>query len=117
MNTMGKILVIINFLFALVIGGFMVIDFARRTNWKAAFDNADAQLRIARNNTDTLAESNRKSLTEIAKLTAELANHEKKTLALLAEKDKLVTAEKAGRSVSEQKANQLLAQLADAMQG
>jgi hypothetical protein len=113
MNTMGKILVFINFLFALVIGGFMVIDFARRTNWKAAFDNADSQLRIARNNTDVLADANRKSLNEIARLTAELANHEGKTQARLSEKEKQIIAEKNARSQAEQASNKLLAQYND----
>ncbi len=37
MNTVGKILVILNFVFALVVGGFLAIDFATRTNWHKAY--------------------------------------------------------------------------------
>ncbi|MBI3410765.1 MAG: hypothetical protein HY040_20710 [Planctomycetes bacterium] len=38
MNTVGKILVILNLVFALITGGFLVIDFATRTNWKNSYD-------------------------------------------------------------------------------
>jgi hypothetical protein len=48
MNTIGKILVILNLIFALVIGGFLVIDFATRTNWKTAFEQAKRELDIAK---------------------------------------------------------------------
>jgi hypothetical protein len=44
MNTIGKILVILNFIFALVVGGFLVIDFATRTNWKTAYDNLKREM-------------------------------------------------------------------------
>jgi hypothetical protein len=115
MNTMGKILVFVNFFFALVIGGFMVIDFARRTNWRAAFDNANAQLRIAHNNTETLAESNRKVLAEVNKLSAALANQERKAKAEADDLRNKLAAEKNSRSVSEQNSNKLLAQYNDAV--
>lgn len=38
MNTVGKILVILNLVFALITGGFLVIDFATRTNWKNSYE-------------------------------------------------------------------------------
>jgi len=114
MNTMGKILVIINFLFALVIGGFMVIDFARRTNWKAAYENAESQLRIAHNNTDTLAESNRKQLADINKLTAALNSQEKKAKAREDDLSKRILAEQGEKSKAEQMNNLLKLQLDDA---
>lgn len=44
MNIIGKILVILNFIFALVVGGFLVIDFATRTNWKTAYDNLKREM-------------------------------------------------------------------------
>jgi hypothetical protein len=34
MNTVGKVLVILNFLFAVVVGAFLIVDFAARTDWK-----------------------------------------------------------------------------------
>lgn len=52
MNTIGKILVILNLIFALVVGGFLVIDFATRTNWKVAYDKMKNEMEIARLNTD-----------------------------------------------------------------
>jgi chromosome segregation ATPase len=47
MNIVGKILVILNLLFALVVGGFLIIDVARRTNWKNEIENRDRDLRSA----------------------------------------------------------------------
>jgi hypothetical protein len=46
MNTIGKILVILNFVFALVVGGFLVIDLATRTNWKTAYDNLKREMDV-----------------------------------------------------------------------
>ncbi|MBM3993399.1 MAG: hypothetical protein FJ303_04505 [Planctomycetes bacterium] len=37
MNTVGKILVILNFIFAMAVGGFLVFDFALRTQWKERY--------------------------------------------------------------------------------
>src|SRR5579884_3272941 len=44
MNIIGKTLVILNFIFALVVGGFLVIDFATRTNWKVAYDTLKREM-------------------------------------------------------------------------
>ena len=38
MNTIGKILVVLNFVFAIVVGGLLVVDFAARNKWKDAHD-------------------------------------------------------------------------------
>ena len=37
MNTIGKILVILNFLFAIIVGVLMVINFANRNQWREAY--------------------------------------------------------------------------------
>ena len=37
MNTIGKILVILNFLFAIIVGALLVVDFAARNKWKEAY--------------------------------------------------------------------------------
>lgn len=37
MNTIGKILVILNFLFAIIVGVLLVMDFAKRNQWKEAY--------------------------------------------------------------------------------
>jgi hypothetical protein len=54
MNIVGKILVILNLLFALLVGGFLVIDFATRTNWKASYDALKRELEVANVNNKTL---------------------------------------------------------------
>src|SRR5688572_24751116 len=50
MNTVGKILVILNLLFAVAVGGFLVVDFATRQNWKLAYDKLKAEMEIAKLN-------------------------------------------------------------------
>ena len=46
MNTVGKILVILNFVFALVVGGFLAIDFATRTNWAKAYKTLEKEIQV-----------------------------------------------------------------------
>jgi hypothetical protein len=48
MNTLGKILVVLNFVFALVVGAFLTLKFATETNWKAGVEKLSAELDIAR---------------------------------------------------------------------
>ncbi|HEV3205090.1 MAG TPA: hypothetical protein VGY77_11930 [Gemmataceae bacterium] len=43
MTTLGKILVIVNFLFSVVTGALIVMVFVTRTNWKAGFDEINTQ--------------------------------------------------------------------------
>jgi hypothetical protein len=48
MNTVGKILVILNFLFAVIVGAFLVVDFATRSNWQTEYKNLKAQHEVLR---------------------------------------------------------------------
>ena len=52
MNTLGKLLVIVNLLFALATGGFLAVDFASRTEWKAVADARGEELDVIRKNSD-----------------------------------------------------------------
>jgi hypothetical protein len=58
MNVMGKILVVLNLLFALAVGAFLVIDFGLRKDWKAAHDELKTQLDNVKTNTDGMAKTN-----------------------------------------------------------
>jgi hypothetical protein len=57
MNTLGKILVILNFLFALVVGAFLAIDFATRQNWKTQIDAYKKELDVARANSQAMSDT------------------------------------------------------------
>lgn len=57
MNVMGKILVILNFVFALAVGGFLVVDFATRTNWHDSFRNLEKEMRAAEAHWRTMSET------------------------------------------------------------
>jgi hypothetical protein len=72
MNTMGKILVILNLLFALVTGAFLAFDFATRTNWKRAYDDLEAEMKVSRTNVDTQGETRRVALTKLQDALARL---------------------------------------------
>jgi hypothetical protein len=48
MNTLGKILVILNFVFALVVGAFITMKSATETNWKAGVEQLQQELVAAR---------------------------------------------------------------------
>jgi hypothetical protein len=71
MNIVGKILVILNLLLALVVGGFLVIDFATRTNWKTYSDSQKRELDVARVNVQTLHKSLQDSDNQVKKAKAE----------------------------------------------
>jgi hypothetical protein len=45
---MGKILAFFNFIAAMALGAFLLFDFATRTNWKAAVDQAQQEVTAAR---------------------------------------------------------------------
>jgi len=57
MNTLGKLLVILNFLFALVVGAFLAIDFATRQNWKTQIDAYKRELDVARANSGAMSDT------------------------------------------------------------
>jgi hypothetical protein len=48
MNYIGKTLVILNLVFALVVGGFLVVDFATRTNWRDQYNKLKDEMQVAK---------------------------------------------------------------------
>lgn len=50
MNVMGKILVILNLVFAIVVAGFLVVDFATRTKWAEAHKKLELEMQVAERN-------------------------------------------------------------------
>jgi len=57
MNTVGKVLVILNFLFAVIVGGFLVVDFATRSDWKTAYTDLNKQVTVLKADRDTAVDS------------------------------------------------------------
>ena len=53
MNIVGKILVILNLAFALIVGGFLIVDFATRTNWRKEYESLKKEMDVARQVVDT----------------------------------------------------------------
>jgi len=50
MNTAGKVLIILNLLFALATGGFLAVDFVVRNNWKTYAEQYQRELEVAHAN-------------------------------------------------------------------
>ncbi len=50
MNVVGKILVILNLVLALAAVGFIVVDFATRTNWKNEYTRLQNEMKVAESN-------------------------------------------------------------------
>lgn len=71
MNTIGKILVVLVMVVALVQGGFLVIDFATRTNWKNAYDALKAEIQVVGASTETVGETLAKLNREVGVLAAD----------------------------------------------
>lgn len=78
MNIIGKILVILNLVFALVVGGFLVIDFATRTNWKQAYDKLKQEMQVAKVNTDVSSKTMAELNNTVKRLTADLETEKQK---------------------------------------
>src|SRR5262249_24924030 len=57
MHTLGKILVFLNLLVALIVAAFLLIDYQMRTNWKKYADEAKTSLEVAQRNNTTLQET------------------------------------------------------------
>lgn len=71
MNTVGKILVILNFLFALIVGGFLAIDFATRQNYRVNTDQYAQELKIARIANIALTDTNTSLVSQLQGAKAE----------------------------------------------
>ena len=61
MTILGKILVILNLVFALVVGGLVVVVYSRSTNWEAAYHRADEYYKAARADADQSREDAKKA--------------------------------------------------------
>lgn len=72
MNTIGKILVVLNLVMAVVVVVFFGLDFATRTNWKSAYDQLKGEMTVAGLNSDaaggTLAKLNNDVATRQGKI-------------------------------------------------
>jgi hypothetical protein len=72
MNTVGKILVVLNLLFALLTGGFLAIDFAARTDHRAESENRKKIAEVVAANASALHNTAATQLAENKKLRAAL---------------------------------------------
>jgi hypothetical protein len=78
MNTVGKVLVVLNLVFALATGGLMAYDFVVRTNWKTYAEDCQRRLEVASANAaamkKTFEELDRQAKNALRDLDAEKQN-------------------------------------------
>ena len=77
MNTVGKTLVGLNFLFAVIVGGFLVVDFATRSDWKAAYKSLNDQVTVLKADRDTAVDSMNPLINKNKELETKLENLKK----------------------------------------
>jgi hypothetical protein len=65
MNIVGKILVILNLVFAGLAGFFLAADFATRTNWKKYADGIKVELDVAQANTRAMSATNQELMKQV----------------------------------------------------
>jgi hypothetical protein len=73
MNTIGKILVILNLVFALVVGGFLVIDFGTRTNWRTAYESLKREMVVGEKNINVSGKTLQELKNQVRRVEAENA--------------------------------------------
>jgi hypothetical protein len=78
MTIVGKILVVLNLVFALVVGGFLTVDYARRTNWKRAYDELKRDMQVRDVNTETIQASYGSMNDEVKRLQTKLEEERQK---------------------------------------
>ncbi|MFO0846071.1 MAG: hypothetical protein U0797_27430 [Gemmataceae bacterium] len=94
MTVVGKILVFLNLVFSLVVGGFAVVDYAARTHWAKAFDDVTDQNKKLR----AIAESYKNDADRVNKEKADL--HEQLTVNRVAIDPALKDAPDAGSRIA-----------------
>ena len=67
MNTLGKLLVIVNLLFALATGAFLAVDYAARTDWKKVADARTEELAVMKANNAAMVGTNANLVAEVKK--------------------------------------------------
>src|SRR4051812_26731486 len=74
MNTIGKILVILNFLFAIIVGVFLVIDVGLRTQWKDAYFALEREMKVLKDSRQSNSNIHQKIINDYKQ--KELENNE-----------------------------------------
>jgi myosin heavy subunit len=114
MTAVGKILVFVNLLFSLVVGGFIIMVYIARTNWAENYKNIETRYKALAAEADTIRAETQEMRTKIAqemdglkaankKLTDDMAAKDAELKAvntqLAAEREKTVTGDATSTSV------------------
>ncbi len=78
MNIVGKILVILNLLFALAVGGFLIVDFATRNNWRREYDALKREMETTRTNYGANTTTNANLVADVKRYKGEIDTERQK---------------------------------------
>jgi hypothetical protein len=104
MTVLGKILVIINLVFSLVVGALIIMVYIASTNWRAGYEKVTASLDVANKNVQAYAE-------EADKVRAAAANNEAQANAKLQKAAADLTAEQTAHAATKKKLEDQIASL------
>jgi len=89
MTVLGKILAILNLVLSLAVGAFIVMTYVARTNWHAAYDNAQKQVEVSQKDAGAFRNEMEQAKGEKAQVEEQLAKYkvatDKEKLALNAQ--------------------------------
>jgi hypothetical protein len=77
MNTIGKILVVLNFVFAIIVGVLLVFDFAARNKWKDAYEALKKEGAIVASSRDESVRANKSILNDLAQAVQTIDGYKK----------------------------------------
>ena len=101
MNTIGKILVVLNFLFAVIVGVLLVYDFAARNKWREAYESLVRERQVAEISRGASNKATEKVLTDYTQ--GQLSNEKLKQDKADLEVEKKVAEDKYNLDVAELK--------------
>jgi len=90
MNILGKILVFLNLLFALAVGGFLLIDFQTRVNWKKAYKDLEQEMTVSKTNTIALQGTVKKQNDQLVEVRQKLVEEQNQRAVAKTNYDKLI---------------------------
>src|SRR5580658_80397 len=77
MNTLGKILVVLNFVFAIIVGVLLVFDFAARNKWKDAYEALKKEGGVVASSRDETVKSIKSLVEDLKVAQAKLQDYQK----------------------------------------
>jgi cell division protein FtsB len=107
MTTLGKILAIVNLVLSLVVGAFIVMSYVARTNWHAAYNKVNEQLKVAQADANGYKDESAIAQKVISGLKDELKAMDQQVKKAKIDADRALVTERARLEAESKKTNEL----------